>query len=198
MNNKKIVVIIGSPRRNGNSSALAQSLIEGAQKKGANVEKFIIQEMNIKPCTGCDKCITKSGSGCVNRAATTLWHILRTSRRGSSGSPLAGRSRSKPNTGCNFRLGENLDYTTNLYLYMSPEFPLYINWDTWNSLPAGTQLPKSVTLFPRVDIPAKKTAGTDMNKEKPSLPEIKPEIDIKTFGKKFKKPYFLMIELAEG
>jgi len=39
----------------------------------------------------------------------------------------------------NFRLAEVLDYTTNLYLYMSPEFPLYMNWDSYNSLPANLQ-----------------------------------------------------------
>lgn len=54
---------------------------------------------------------------------------------------------------------------------------------TWNSLPVGIQLPKSVTLFPRVDIPAKSVSDSGSPREKPSVPEIKPEIDIKTFAK---------------
>ncbi|NVM03953.1 MAG: flavodoxin family protein [Candidatus Helarchaeota archaeon] len=65
MANKKIVVILGSPRKNGNSALLAQSFIEGAEKKGADIETFFLQGMNIKPCSGCDKCIIDSGSGCV-------------------------------------------------------------------------------------------------------------------------------------
>ena len=65
MDHKKIVVIMGSPRKNSNSSALARSFIEGAEKKNAKVESFVIQDMDIKHCTGCDACITNSGAGCV-------------------------------------------------------------------------------------------------------------------------------------
>ncbi|MHA1428386.1 MAG: flavodoxin family protein [Candidatus Helarchaeota archaeon] len=65
MEPKKIVVIMGSPRKNGNSTALARSFIEGAQKSGADIQTFHLHYMNIKPCTGCDQCIINSGSGCV-------------------------------------------------------------------------------------------------------------------------------------
>ncbi len=54
---------------------------------------------------------------------------------------------------------------------------------TWNSIPAGTQLPKSITLFPRVDMPVRVAAAPEKMSEISSFPEIKPEIDIKTFGK---------------
>lgn len=56
---------MGSPRKNGNSSTLARSFIEGAQKSGADIKIFHLQDMDIKPCTGCDSCIIKAGSGCV-------------------------------------------------------------------------------------------------------------------------------------
>ncbi len=56
---------MGSPRKNGNSTALARSFIEGAQKKGADIQTFHLHYMNIKPCDGCDQCIINSGSGCV-------------------------------------------------------------------------------------------------------------------------------------
>ena len=65
MEPKKIVVILGSPRKNGNSTALARSFIEGAQKKGVEIETFHLHYMDIKPCDGCDQCIINSGSGCV-------------------------------------------------------------------------------------------------------------------------------------
>jgi putative NADPH-quinone reductase len=46
----------GSPRRNGNTSALLQEFIRGANEVGANVEQIIAQEINLKYCTGCLKC----------------------------------------------------------------------------------------------------------------------------------------------
>jgi methionyl-tRNA synthetase len=55
--------------------------------------------------------------------------------------------------------------------------------ERWGSLPATTQLPKSISLFPRVEIPAKaaeKEVGTD---QKSSLLKIKPEIDLNAFDK---------------
>ena len=65
MEPKKIVVILGSPRKNGNSSTLAGAFIEGAQKREAEIKTFHLHYMDIKPCNGCDKCIINSGSGCV-------------------------------------------------------------------------------------------------------------------------------------
>ncbi|MHA1727930.1 MAG: flavodoxin family protein [Promethearchaeota archaeon] len=62
---KKITIILGSPRKNGNSATLAQLLQKGAEEAGAVVDVFFIQGMNIKPCNACDSCITNPGSGCV-------------------------------------------------------------------------------------------------------------------------------------
>lgn len=64
MSNKKIVVILGSPRKKGNSASLAESLINGAEKNGAEVQTFFLQGMDIKPCNACDLCL-KPDSGCV-------------------------------------------------------------------------------------------------------------------------------------
>ena len=57
------------------------------------------------------------------------------------------------------------------------------NLKKWNGLPAGINLPKSITLFPRVDI---KKGETDQQNNKPqesAAPEIKPEISFETFSK---------------
>ena len=64
MSNKKIVVILGSPRKKGNSASLAESLIKGAEENGAEVQTFFLQGMEIKPCNACDSCL-KPDSGCV-------------------------------------------------------------------------------------------------------------------------------------
>ncbi len=61
----KIVVILGSPRKKGNSSTLAESLINGAEESGAEVQTFFLQGMDIKPCNACNECIRNPESGCV-------------------------------------------------------------------------------------------------------------------------------------
>lgn len=61
----KIVVILGSPRKKGNSATLAESLINGAEENGAEVQTFFLQGMDIKPCNACDQCMSSPGSGCV-------------------------------------------------------------------------------------------------------------------------------------
>ncbi len=75
--------------------------------------------------------------------------------------------------------------TMQKHLGLDPEAPFYKLADlrTWNSLPTGTQLPKSVSLFPRVEGPAKVASQASDEAEKPPFSEIKPEIDIQTFSK---------------
>jgi len=53
---KKIVVLKGSPREQGNSSALADEAARGALEAGAKVESFYLHGMDIRPCDGCDFC----------------------------------------------------------------------------------------------------------------------------------------------
>ncbi len=53
---KQVLVFKGSPREKGNSSILAEKLLEGARNAGAHVESFSLQRMNIHPCDGCDTC----------------------------------------------------------------------------------------------------------------------------------------------
>ena len=50
---KKIIILNGSPRKSGNTSALVSAFIEGAKKKGHIVSEFFLDEMNIHGCKGC-------------------------------------------------------------------------------------------------------------------------------------------------
>lgn len=50
---KKIVVLNGSPRRNGNTSELITAFTEGAEGAGNTVETFFLQGMDIHGCRGC-------------------------------------------------------------------------------------------------------------------------------------------------
>ena len=50
---KKIVVLNGSPRRNGNTSALVRAFTEGAESAGHTVTTFFLQGRGIRGCLGC-------------------------------------------------------------------------------------------------------------------------------------------------
>lgn len=57
-----IVVLTGSPRKNGNSFAMADSFITAAKNNGCNVVRFDTAFMNIGGCRACDACFSKGGA----------------------------------------------------------------------------------------------------------------------------------------
>lgn len=65
MNSKNIVILLGSPRKKGNSTFLAKQVKQGAEDSGAIVEMFYLHRMNIKYCIGCSKCREKTSKNCV-------------------------------------------------------------------------------------------------------------------------------------
>lgn len=50
---KKIVILNGSPRKKGNTSALVKAFTEGAERNGNTVTEFFLDSMNIHGCKGC-------------------------------------------------------------------------------------------------------------------------------------------------
>ena len=50
---KKIVILNGSPRKNGNTSALVRKFTEGAESAGNMVTEFFLDHMEIHGCKGC-------------------------------------------------------------------------------------------------------------------------------------------------
>jgi multimeric flavodoxin WrbA len=62
---KRVVVLLGSPRKKGNSTALAKQIIHGAESTGAVVEFVYLNGLDIKPCQGCYACQKPDSSGCV-------------------------------------------------------------------------------------------------------------------------------------
>ena len=50
---KKIVIFNGSPRPNGNTSALIKAFTAGAEEAGNTVTTFLLDSMNINGCKGC-------------------------------------------------------------------------------------------------------------------------------------------------
>jgi len=51
-----IIAFNGSPRRNGNTSAMLREFIRGAKEVQSNIEEIIAQDVDLKFCTGCLKC----------------------------------------------------------------------------------------------------------------------------------------------
>ena len=60
---KKIVVITGSPRRNGNSFAMTEAFIRAAEAKGHTVTRFDAADMKLGGCNACETCY-KTGKAC--------------------------------------------------------------------------------------------------------------------------------------
>lgn len=52
----KIVVLTGSPHKNGTSNTLADAFIKGAEERGHTVTRFDTATLNIHYCIGCDHC----------------------------------------------------------------------------------------------------------------------------------------------
>ena len=63
---KNIVVLSGSPRKNGNTDMLAAAFAEGAESAGKNITVFRVADMNIAGCRGCGHCFDGSGV-CVQK-----------------------------------------------------------------------------------------------------------------------------------
>ena len=61
----KVLVLLGSPRKKGNSAALAARIAKGAESAGAQVETVYLHGMKIKPCQSCYTCQKPESKGCA-------------------------------------------------------------------------------------------------------------------------------------
>lgn len=60
---KKIVVITGSPRKNGNSFAMTDAFIKAAERRGDSVIRFDAAMARVGGCHACETCF-KTGKAC--------------------------------------------------------------------------------------------------------------------------------------
>lgn len=60
---KKILGIIGSPRRKGNTHLLVEKILEGAAEEGADTELLFLEGLDIRECDGCHSCW--KGNPCI-------------------------------------------------------------------------------------------------------------------------------------
>ena len=62
---QRVIVLLGSPRKKGNSATLAARIASGAKSAGAEVETFYLHGMDIRPCSACDACRKRIEDDCV-------------------------------------------------------------------------------------------------------------------------------------
>ena len=48
----QVLVLMSSPRKNGNTDRLANAFIKGVEENGYSTEKIYVNYQNIKPCLG--------------------------------------------------------------------------------------------------------------------------------------------------
>lgn len=61
----KIIGLVGSPRKNGNTDVLVQKALEGAKTQGSETELFYLNELAIRGCQACYGC--KKTGKCVSK-----------------------------------------------------------------------------------------------------------------------------------
>lgn len=73
---KNILVLIGSPRKGGNSQMMVEAFIEGAFLNGNTVNKFDTTENIINGCRACDTCWSKGRACSFKDGFTNLEPLL--------------------------------------------------------------------------------------------------------------------------
>ena len=62
----KVVIIVGSVRKGGNTSLLAQAFAEGA-KANNEVEIISVADYKVNPCIGCESCMKNEENRCFQK-----------------------------------------------------------------------------------------------------------------------------------
>ena len=60
----KILILNGSPRKNGKTTSLVNAFVKGAESVGNEVKELYLQGMNIGGCLACEGC-QRNGGVCV-------------------------------------------------------------------------------------------------------------------------------------
>lgn len=61
----KILAVLGSPRRGGNSDALVEQILEGSRQEGADTEKIRLNDLTLRGCQACNRCRKDIDDPCV-------------------------------------------------------------------------------------------------------------------------------------
>ena len=64
---KHVLILLGSPREDGNSSRVAFAFADAASRNGHAVQSIRLSALDIAPCDGCRQCWKKAAEPCVIR-----------------------------------------------------------------------------------------------------------------------------------
>lgn len=71
----KVLGILGSPRRGGNTEILLDKALEGAKTCGLDIEKIVLNQLKFSPCQECGGC-KKSGRCIIDDDMCTIYEKL--------------------------------------------------------------------------------------------------------------------------
>jgi multimeric flavodoxin WrbA len=57
--NMRVLGIVCSPRKEGNTEILVKEALKAAEEKGAETELILVSDMDITPCIACDSCLSE-------------------------------------------------------------------------------------------------------------------------------------------
>ena len=65
----KLLAIVGSPRKGGNTDTLIDEALDAFCKVGGDTEKVVLNSLQIRPCQGCFTCMNEGGldSVCIQK-----------------------------------------------------------------------------------------------------------------------------------
>jgi multimeric flavodoxin WrbA len=71
----KLLVILGSPRKKGNSETLASKVAEAVEAGGGTAEFIRLNDLNPRPCQGCGGC-EKTGNCVIDDDMTAIYQAV--------------------------------------------------------------------------------------------------------------------------
>lgn len=74
---RRLVCLLGSPRKNGNSADMAQALCRAAEEEGAQVQTFALNELKYRGCQGCMACKGKAEACVLKDGLTPVLEAVR-------------------------------------------------------------------------------------------------------------------------
>ncbi len=73
----KVLGVVGSPRKGGNTDILVSEMLKGAQSVGASTDKILLNDMNIKPCQSiCSDYCKRTGECRIDDDMSKLYNKL--------------------------------------------------------------------------------------------------------------------------
>jgi multimeric flavodoxin WrbA len=91
----KVTLILGSPRKGGNTETLAEAFLSSSEKT-ERVDRFRLQEMDFSGCTDCRQCWSQGGPCVIEDGLKPLYASLKDSDAILFASPLYWYSWSGP------------------------------------------------------------------------------------------------------